>query len=223
MNWRPTICAILVAGAATATLADLPNPCDGIIAKTLKVAKVQQERLPAYSVIRQYTLSNKHLKAPVVVRVLWKYKPGVGKQFEVRDWGGATGITRDSLLKVLNDEADSSQLDRDPASVTPDHYNFESAAADANEYKLHLKPKQNTKYLLNGYAYVVRDGAQFKRIQGTTAHRLSFWVGEADITQEFANYGGYWLPSRTQSRADVRLIGSTELTIEAADYKFGAQ
>jgi hypothetical protein len=94
---------------------------------------------------------------------------------------------------------------------------------DQLEYKLHLTPKVKTKYLLNGYAYIIRKGGWLSRVQGTTSRRISFWVGEADILQEFAKYDSYWLPSRTQSTAEVRFIGRTELTIEAAAYQFSVQ
>jgi hypothetical protein len=199
------------------------DSCNEIVVEAMKIAKAQQERLPAYSVLCRYTIRNKHLISPVVLQVLWKYEPGAGKRFEILDEGGASGMTRQAILKVLADEANSSQLDIDPAAITPEHYAFEATTMDQLEYKLHLTPKVKTKYLLNGYAYIFRKGGSLIRVQGTTSKRLSFWVGEADILQEFANYDGYWLPSRTQSTAEVRLIGRTELTIEAGAYHFGAQ
>jgi len=209
--------------AAVASAEPHPDRCEEIVLEAMRVAKLQQERLPPYSVHCRYTIRNKHLNSPVVLQVLWRYIPGVGKRFEILDEGGASGITRQAILKVLADEAKSSQLNIDPAAITPEHYTFESTAADQLEYKLRLRPKVKSKYLLNGYAYIIRKGGSLSRVQGTTSRRISFWVGEADILQEFAKYGGYWLPSRTQSAAEVRLIGRTELTIEAGPYLFDVQ
>ena len=216
----------LVLAAAVLTGASLPerdDPSNEIVADAMKVAKQQQETLPPYSVLRRYTLSNRHLSSPVAMQVRWRYVPGAGRQFEIVDSGSATGIARDALLRLLNDEAESSKLASDPAAVTPAHYNFESAATDEKSYKIRLTPKVNTKYLLNGFAYIGRDGGSFTRVQGTTSRRISFWVGKATVSQEFACIDGYWLPSRTHSVADVRLIGPTELTIEASDYQFGVR
>ncbi len=207
---------ILLATIAAATVTERPDPSNGIVAEAMKVAKSQRERLPAYSVIRTYTLSNNHLASPAVMRVLWKHSPGAGRQYEIVDAGNATGVARDALLRVLNDEAESSKLETDPASVTLDHYLFAAAQPNETCYKFRLTPKMKTKYLLTGYAYVARDGGSFVRVEGTTSKRISFWVGEATITQEFAETNGYWLPSRTQSTADVRLIGETTLTIDAS-------
>jgi hypothetical protein len=211
---------ILLTTVATATITERPDSSTVIVTAAMKLAKNQAERLPPYSVVRRYTIKNKHLAAPAAMRVLWKYSPHAGKHYQILDAGNATGVARDALLRVLNDEADSSKLRTDPAGVTPDHYIFEATQPDETCYKLHLTPKTKTKYLLNGYAYVARDAGFFVRIEGTTSKRISFWVGEATITQEFANYSGYWLPSRTQSTAEVRLIGRTELSIEASDYNF---
>lgn len=213
----------LVSIGGGAPLPDSADASNGIVAEAMKVARQQQERLPAYSVLRRYTLWNKHLSAPVAVQVRWKYSPGEGREFKIVDPGTATGIAREALLKLLQQEADSSKLASDPSSVTPDHYLFESTAADESAYTIRLTPKISTKYLVNGYAYISREGGSLTRVQGTTSKRISFWVGKATISQEFANFEGYWLPSRTHSTADVRLIGNTELTIEGTDYVFGIQ
>ncbi len=202
---------------------DSAGASNEIVAEAMKVARQQQERLPAYSVLRRYTLRNKHLSAPVAMQVRWKYSPGEGREFQIVDPGTATGIAREALLKLLQQEAESSKLASDPSSVTPDHYIFESTAADESAYTIRLTPKISTKYLVNGYAYIAREGGSLTRVQGTTSKRISFWVGKATISLEFANFEGYWLPSRTHSTADVRLIGNTELTIEATDYRFGIQ
>jgi len=214
---------LLVSVGGSAPLPDSAGSSNEIVDEAIKVARQQQERLPAYSVLRRYTLSNKHLSAPVAMQVRWKYSPGAGREFQVVDPGTATGIAREALLKLLQQEADSSKLASDPSSVTPDHYLFESTGSDESAYTIRLTPKISTKYLVNGYAYIAREGGSLTRVQGTTSKRISFWVGKATISQEFANFEGYWLPSRTHSTADVRLIGNTELTIEATDYRFGIQ
>ena len=79
---------------------------------------------------------------------------------------------------------------------------------------------QDSRRLSHGYAFVKRPTAGIIRLEGRTSKRLSFWVGHAYIVQEFSEYAGFWLPFKTHSTAMIRLVGETELSIEAGEYRF---
>lgn len=191
-----------------------------IVSEMMKVATSQQQRIGPYTVQRRYTVNNSHMKSAAVLQVLWTYAPGLGKEFKVLASEGASGLARRALIEVLTTEAKNSRLNTDPARISPAHYDFQLIALEQNDVKLRLTPKQKTKYLVDGYAFVTRPDSALIRVEGTTSKRLSFWVAKADVVQEFANYAGFWLPYKTKSTASVRFIGKTELTIEAQDYHF---
>jgi len=218
--------AMLVCLCASAQMHDPPlqhpRSADESVLEILRVAKSQREHLGPYTVTRRYTLHNSHLKSVTILQVMWTYKPGVGKQFKVLSSQGSSGLAQRALMEVLETEAKDSLLKTDPSSITPDHYSFELGAIEQNDYKLRLTPRNENKYLLNGFALVKSSNSTIVRVEGRTAKRLSFWVSNADVVQEFANYGGFWLPSKTQSTANVRFAGKAELTIEAGNYHFAA-
>jgi hypothetical protein len=196
---------------------------DEIAADLAKASQLQRQRLPAYSVTRQYTVKNSHLKAPAILQVQFTYKPGVGKQFKILSSQGVSRLVRRALMKILETEVKDSRRHSDPGSITLDHYSFALDATEQSDYKLRLAPRHNSKYLINGYALVKRPNAGIIRVDGRTSKRLSFWVGQAYIVQEFSEYAGFWLPFKTRSTATIRLAGRTELSIEAGEYRFESQ
>jgi hypothetical protein len=197
-----------------------PQSADEIASDVAKASQLQRQRLPAYSVILQYMVKNSHLKAPAIMHVQLTYQPGAGKQFKVLHSQGVSELVRRALMKILETEAKDSRRHSDPSSVTLDHYSFALDATDQSDYKLGIAPRHGSKYLLNGYALVKRPNAGIIRLEGRTSKRLSFWVGQAYIVQEFSEFAGFWLPSKTRSTATIRLVGETELSIEAGEYRF---
>jgi hypothetical protein len=193
---------------------------DEIASDVAKASQLQSRHLPAYSVTRQYTVKNSHLKAPAIMQVQLTYKPGTGKQFKVLSSRGVSALTRRALMKILETETNDSRTHSNPSSITLDHYSFELDATEQSDYKLRLVPRHKSKYLLNGYALVKRPNAGIIRLEGRTSKRLSFWVGQAYVVQDFSEYAGFWLPYKTRSTATIRLVGETELSIEAGEYRF---
>ena len=193
---------------------------DEIVATVQRTEESQRTRLSSYTVVRKYTVKNDHLKGDAILEVLWNYQPGKGKTFKVISNQGASGLTRRSLMKVLEAEAKNSRLKKDPSRISPDHYRFDLAGNGEDDYRLRLTPRKKSKYLLDGYAVVSKQDPAIVRVEGRTSKRLSFWVSEADVVQEFSNRDGFWLPHKTYSRAHIRFVGRTELTIEADSYRF---
>ncbi len=199
---------------------DQPRSPDAIAREAMALAQSQRQRLGPYSVSRRYTIENTHLKKPAVLQVLWTYTPGKGKQFRVVRAEGVSGLTRRALMRILETEEKNSHLAVDPASIDLKHYSFKLAAQERSDYKLQLTPLHKSKYLINGYAVVSRKDSAIVRVEGRTSKRISFWVSEADVIQEYANDAGFWLPSKTKSTASVRLVGKTRLTIDSGEYQF---
>ena len=215
---------VVIALLAAAAMLDADESsslsADQIVREVIRAEDSQRLRLGAYTVIRRYTVRNRRLKQDAVLQVLWSYQPGRGKNFKVLSSQGASGLTRSSLMKVLETEAKNSRASNDPARISPDHYHFSFDAHRSDDYTIRLNPRKKSKFLLQGFAVIVRQDPAIVRVEGRTSKRLSFWVSEADVIQEFTNHRGFWLPSRTHSVAHIRFVGRTELTIESEEYRF---
>jgi len=213
-----TLCEALCLGESPAAFDT--RSVEEMMARVLGSALLQQQRLGQYSVVRQYTVRNRHLKHDAVLRVLWTYEPGKGRRFKVISNQGASGVTRRSIMTLLETEAANSQTKSDPSQIGPDHYTFKFAEPAKDDYRIQLTPRATSKFLVNGFASVASPDWAIVRVEGKTSQRLSYWVSEAYIVQEFARFGEFWLPHKTHSTAKIRFVGETELTIESAEYRF---
>lgn len=215
-----------VAGAVVETT-KCPNPCltlDEIVSRLTAADSERREGLEEYTALRKYTLHNdrKQKTAEMVVRAT--YRKGEGKSFEIVSSQGAEGMSGRVLRRVMDAEAEASRKEtREQSRLTPRNYDFELLGKEMRDgrqcYVLGLTPKLKNKYLLNGKAWIDSGDFGIVRLEGRPPANVSFWVGKPYIVMDFAKIGDYWLISHNQSRADCKLIGTMELTIEYSKYQ----
>jgi len=185
----------------------------------------QQEALCSYAVHRTYRLHNKHLHPDAQMDVDVTYTRGQPKQFHITSFK-AKGIARRSLKDLLKNEAEADGIDNAKSATAPQNYYLTlfgaESCGDLNCYKLGLRPRKKSKYLVAGTAWVSQKAFMFVRIEGTMSKSPSFWLSRPRIEQQFSNIHGFWLPTFNRSITKVLFVGKAELTIEYSSYSITA-
>ncbi len=89
-------------------------------------------------------------------------------------------------------------------------------------YLLRIIPKRKEKSLVNGLVWVEKKTFRIQRIEGTPAKKPSWWLKNIEITLQYTDFEGLWLPTYMSSTAIVRLAGSYLLTGEAVGLQLSA-
>src|SRR5262249_27983835 len=76
-----------------------------------------------------------------------------------------------------------------------------------------------SKLLMQGTLWVDRTNYAIVRIEGSTGASISMWTGKPEIVEEFAEIGGFWLPTYVRSVSSGTLLGTSELEIRYSDYR----
>ena len=217
---------VAFAGAVVETT-KCTNPCltlDEIVSRLTAADSERREGLEEYTAVRKYMLHNDRKQKTAEMVVHATYRRGEGKSFEIVSSQGADGISGRVLRRVMDAEAEASRKEtREQSRLTPRNYDFELLGKEVRDgrlcYVLGLTPKLKNKYLLNGKAWIDVDDFGIVRLEGRPPANVSFWVGKPYIVMDFAKVGDFWLISHNQSRADCKLIGTMELTIEYSKYR----
>ena len=171
--------------------------------------------------LRRYTLHNDRWKSDATMDVVMTWDGRSRKQFEIVS-SNVEGYQHRVLLKIIQGEVESAAVDDRDTAVTGNNYSIELIGPGSVNGRacdmVTLVPKRRNKLLLEGKACIDPRDAAVVMMQGRTPKSLSFWVGRADIKQEFRKIGEFWVPSFNRSSAPVKLIGTTELTIQFLDY-----
>jgi hypothetical protein len=176
----------------------------------------------AYTGSRQYSIQNHRFDKSAAVHVRITAQPSTGKKFQVVSRSGA-GKLVDVIETLLTTEADASRPNRAADhEISPLNYGAtlkgSETIAGRDCWVLCLKPKRSSKYLIEGTVWVDKRTRGLVRLEGTTASRVSFWVGSPHIVEDFAPVGGIWLPVHTVSRSQSALLGESELEIRYSEY-----
>ena len=75
---------------------------------------------------------------------------------------------------------------------------------------------------MNGLVWVEKETFRIQRIEGTPAKKPSWWLKNIEITLQYTDFEGLWLPTYMSSTAIVRLAGSYLLTGEAVGLQLSA-
>jgi len=214
-------------------MAELRAPDGGsairLIAQVQEADSRREADLRKIASTRRYVLKNKRWERDAVMNVRVTYESGVGKHFEIISMENADGLQKRVFDKLLEGEMEASRKDSSnvESGITLANYDFTFVGeANLNGREcllLQLKPKRNSKYLIEGKAWVDAKEHAIVRVEGRTAKSVSFWIGKPYIVQNFRKVDDVWLSASNQSTSDVKLIGKTELTVDFIDYQLGRQ
>ncbi len=180
--------------------------------------------LQDYTVTRRYVLDNKrfHKHAEMVVRMTYSY-PGK-KEFEVLSESGSGAVRKRVFRKLMEAELEGAQEEtRNQTRITPANYEFQLLGTDVHDgrpcYVIEVSPKTENKLLFRGKIWVDAQDFAVARIEGSPAKNPSFWTRKIHFEHRYQKLGPFWLAASNQSVTEVRIFGSTEVTIEYLDYQ----
>lgn len=181
-----------------------------------------------YTGMRRYSLQNKHFKKPAeaVVRVVCT---GTGaKSFQVLSVTGSRLIGDRAIRKMIEAEGEASQTgEHEQNRILPKNYDFRLLGTEVADgrlnYVLEILPKTSYRFLLRGRIWVDAKEYAITRVEGSPAKNSSFWIRDVQIVLRYSRTGPFWLLLLNESRANARILGETQLTIDYFDYVVNGQ
>ncbi len=208
--------------AATDRATSLPSAGD-VVERMLQAETQRTAALSRYSGVRRYVLENKRFnkRAEISVRVVCTSSGA--KSFSVIAESGSRFIRDRVIRKMMDAETEASQAgERTQSRILPQNYDFrllDTELVDGRRnYVLQVLPKTQNRFLFRGRIWVDAEDYAVARVEGSPAKNPSLWTRDVQIVQRYAKIGPIWLPVLNRSRADVRIFGRTDLTIEYFDY-----
>ncbi len=214
----------IVFSVTTIASAQTGNPlpsAEDVVAKMMQFDTQRQSALSGYTAMRHYAAVNKSRRAEMLVRVTCD---GSGaKQFSILSEEGSGSIRKHVFHKLLSEETEASRHGtRNSTRLTPANYDFQFVGQEKLEtgpaYVLAVSPKTANKYLIDGRIWIDTNDYSIVRIEGQPARNPSFWVRSVHFVHTYEKVGPFWFASATHTKSEIRIFGSSELTIENSDY-----
>ena len=217
-----TLAIVFSVTAIAAAQAGDPLPsAEDVVAKMMQFDAQRQSQLNGYTAVRHYVAVNKSRRAEMLVRV--DCASDGAKQFTVLSEEGSGSIRKHVFHKLLSEETEASRHGtRNSTRLIPANYDFQFVGQEKLEtglaYVLQVSPKTANKYLINGKIWVDANDYSIVRIEGQPARNPSFWVRNVHFVHTYEKVGPFWFASATHTESEVRIFGSSKLTIENSDY-----
>ncbi|HXO34773.1 MAG TPA: sigma-E factor regulatory protein RseB domain-containing protein [Candidatus Acidoferrales bacterium] len=183
----------------------------------------RQASTEGYAGMRRYVLENHHFDKRSEITVRVRADRDGTKHFEVVSEGGWKAANTHVLRKMVESEAETSRPDmRSKTKINPENYDFEITGTELVSarptYVLEVIPKRKDKYLFRGRIWVDAQDYALVRAEGSPAKNPSFWTKSTHFVQIYYKSGAFWFPRSTQSVTEVRIFGTTDVSIEYFDY-----
>jgi len=221
---RAFVTLAIVLFAATIASAQIGGPlpsAEDVVARMMQFDAQRQSELTGYTALRHYAAGNKSRRAEMLVRVTCDSRGA--KQFSILSEEGSGSIRKRVFHKLLSEETEASRHEtRNSTRLTPANYDFQFVGQEKLEtgpaYVLAVSPKTANKYLIDGKIWVDANDYSIVRIEGQPARNPSFWVRKVHFVHTYERVWAFWFASATHTTSEIRIFGSSELTIENSDY-----
>ena len=192
-----------------------------IVANMVRAQRANRSQHTAYEVVRNYQLFKAdHSEPDSHVTAAVDFLPPGEKTFKITESSG--GMVEHVVRKALEREV---QLTQDPSETeySPANYDFTligSDMVDGNRcYVLQLKPKQDSKDLLVGNAWVDVKTFLIRKVEGAPSKSLSFWLKDVHLVFNYNSVNGMWLRTGSQASARVRFGGEMNLVTHDVSFR----
>jgi hypothetical protein len=141
-----------------------------------------------------------------------------GFRYRVVSEGGSDLIRRRVFRAMLeNEEQIFANGDAAHSSFTSTNYDLTAAESpEPGLVKLFARPKRKDVTLIDGAVFITDTDADLVRVEGRLAQSPSFWTRRVDVVKQYARVGGLRVPIRVESTAQIRLAGTSTMTMTYA-------
>ena len=194
-----------------------------IFAKLEKENEVRSRKLRGYSSIRRYSVYEKNKPSDAEIKVKMDYVSPSTKKFQVLSQSGAGWIDRWVFRSLIHAEEEAaSEKRKTESAISSANYEARLVGQERSQgrdcYLLELHPKRRDKFLIDGKIWVDKEDFAIVRLAGEPAKSLSFWVTQARLVREYQKIGEFWLQSKDETNAQIRVAGEYIMKIEYSDY-----
>jgi hypothetical protein len=138
--------------------------------------------------------------------------------FKALHFVGDGFVKTNVIARLLQSEVDHVQKD-DPAltALRPENYKFSAKGTTQFEGRVfhvyQVKPRKKRPGLFKGHIYLDASTGSLVRAEGRVIKSPSIFVKKIDFVQEYAEIGGFMLPTHIHSEAKAALVGRTVVDI----------
>ena len=123
---------------------------------------------------------------------------------------------RDKVLRPLLETEAKVIASGDPSrsALTIDNYDIGGGElAEPGIVKLFAKPRRKDVSLIDGAVFVTSADSDLVRVEGTMSKNPSFWTTRVNLVRRYDRIGGVRVPVRLDSTAQIRLAGTSSLSM----------
>ena len=202
---------------------DPPPDANTVVATMLQRDAQRRTLADGYQGMRRYVLENDrmHKQAELLAHV--EAGRDGAKHFEILEEDGWKAADKHVFRKMLaSEEEASSPQERLKTQVAPQNYDFRMVGTETiggrSTYAIDVTPKRNEEKLFAGRIWIDAQDYALVRVEGKPAKNPSFWIKKVHFVHTYEKSGPLWYPSSTESVTDVRIFGTTKVTINYFDY-----
>ena len=223
------MCVFLAGTSANVSFAQetsvAPLTADQVVQRMVERNEQRAQALESYRGTRIYNLEYHGLASKSATLVVaMTYRRPDEKKFCIVSESGSELLQGRVLKRLLEAEVEAMQEEqRRQTAMGPKNYEFRLVAyertVDQGFYVLEVTPRIKNKFLFRGRIWV--DGQDFAvaRMEGEPAKNPSWWTKRNAIHVTYEKIGEFWLPARNETNTQVRIVGSSLLTIVYRDYQ----
>jgi hypothetical protein len=194
-----------------------------IFARVEKENEVRSRKLRAYSSIRRYSVYKKSKPSDAEIKVKMDYVHPSTKKFQVLAQSGAGWIDKWVFRTLIHAEEEAaSEKKKTESAISSANYETKLIGQEQSQgrdcYLLELHPKRRDTFLIDGKIWVDKEDFAIVKLAGEPAKSFSFWVTQAYLVREYQKIGEFWLQSKDETNAQVRVVGEYVMKIEYSDY-----
>jgi hypothetical protein len=194
-----------------------------VVTRMLVHNALRQAQLAGYSGMRRYVLANDRMKKHAEMLVRVEGDADETKHFEVVTEDGWKAAQKHVLKKMLESEAEASSPEMRPRTrLSPENYEFHMVGtaflSDRMAYVIDVIPRRRDERLFEGRIWIDAQDYALAKVEGKPAKNPSFWIRSVHFVHTYRKNGPFWFPASTESVTEVRIFGSTSLTINYFDY-----
>ena len=202
-----------------------PLTADQVVQRMVEGNARRAGDLASYRGTRSYHLEYEGLsKKSATLLVAMTYRSPDEKNFCILSESGSEFLQGRVLKRLLEAESDATHEEQGrQTAMSPENYEFRLVGDERilgqEFYILEVAPRTKNKFLFRGRIWVEGQDFAVARMEGQPAKNPSWWTKRNIIHMTYEKIGEFWLPARSETNTQVRILGHSVLTIVYGDYE----